>query len=68
MLKVIRNIVIIILSVLILAYFAMVLLSRYYFFPGTIINGVNYSFKTPVYVENPMKSDPVDYIPLVFNL
>ena len=67
MLKVIRNIVIIILSVLILAYFAMVLLSRYYFIPGTIINGVNYSFKTPVYVENQMKSDPVDYsLELIF--
>ena len=59
--KVFRYSLIGVLSVLILAYLAMVLASVDTFYPGTVINGVNYGFKSPLYVDNELYDSPSNY-------
>ena len=59
--KIIRYTIITILSLIVLVYLAMVLTSIDAFYPGTIINGKDYGFKSPAYVENEMYENPADF-------
>ena len=59
--KIIRYTIISVLSIIVLVYLAMVLTSIDTFYPGTIINGKDYGFKSPAYVENAMYENPADF-------
>ncbi|SEQ41796.1 Putative peptidoglycan binding domain-containing protein [Lachnospiraceae bacterium NE2001] len=59
--KVIRYSVIGVISVLVLGYFAMVLVSLDTYYPGTKIDGVDYGFKSPLYVDNVLYKAPSNY-------
>ena len=59
--KVFIKVIIGVVGVLVLGYFAMVLTSIDTYYPGTTINGVDYGFKSPVYVDNQLYNSPSNY-------
>ena len=59
--KIIRYTWITLLSLALIAYIAIVITSEDTYYPGTIINGVNYGFKSPGYVDNELYQNPADY-------
>lgn len=59
--KAFRYTIISIVSVLVVGYIALVLPSIDTYYPGTIINGKDYSFKSPAYVDNDLYKSPSDY-------
>ena len=59
---VLRNTVLIVLGVIALAYFVFVIMCVDVYFPGTKINGKDYSFKSPYYVDNEIYESGSDYI------
>ena len=59
--KIIRYTIISVFSIIVLVYLAMVLTSIDTYYPGTIINGKDYGFKSPAYVENAMYENPADF-------
>ena len=65
--KIIRYSWITLLSLVLIAYIALVITSEDTYYPGTIINGVNYGFKSPGYVDNELYQNPADYnIEIIF--
>lgn len=59
--KIFRYSLISILAILIIGYVVMVLAALDTYYPNTVINGVDYSFKSPAYVEQCIHEDPRDY-------
>ena len=59
--KIIRFTWITLLSLVLIAYIAIVITSEDTYYPGTIINGVDYGFKSPGYVDNELYQNPADY-------
>lgn len=59
--KLIAIILCVIASLFLIAYLTPVLTSIDTYYPGTIINGKDYSFKSPLFVENEMHVSPADY-------
>ena len=59
--KVFRYSFISIISILVLGYLSMVLTSIDTYYPGTVINGQDFGFKSPLYVDNALYKNPSDY-------
>ena len=59
--KIIRYSIISVLSLIVLGYMAIVVTSIDAFYPGTVINGKDYGFKSPAYVENELYENPADF-------
>ena len=59
--KVIRIILLSLLGLVVISYFVLVYFFQFYFIPGTTINGVDCSFKTPSFVEESIKQNPSIY-------
>ena len=59
---VLRNTVFIVLGVIALAYFIFVIMCVDVYYPGTKINGKDYSLKSPYYVDNDIYESGSDYI------
>ena len=59
--KAFRYSLISIISVLVLGYFSIVITSIDAFYPNTVINDVNYGFKSPAYVDNVIYESPSNY-------
>ena len=59
--KIIRYSIISVVSIILLVYFFIVIACLDVYYPGTIINGKDYGFKSPSYVENEMYENPADF-------
>lgn len=59
--KAFRYSLITIISLIVLGYLAMVITSIDTYYPGTVINGQDFGFKSPMYVDNKLYKNPADY-------
>ena len=59
--KIVRYSIISVLSIIVLVYFAFAITSIDAYYPGTVINGKDYGFKSPTYVANEMYENPADF-------